>query len=83
MFKEGGIVNQETLGFILNKLRIESGMRQEDVANTIGIDQYRISEIERDYKGKTPRVVTLVDFLDAIGYEFVIQKKPNIMRAKW
>lgn len=75
LFKEGGIVNPESLGLILNKLRVDSGMRQQDVAEIMGVDQYRISEIERDYIGKTPRLVTLYKFLDAIGYELVIQKK--------
>lgn len=75
VFKEGGVVNNESIGLILNRLRVESGMRQQDVAEKLGVDQYRISEIERDYVGKTPRVITLVNFLDAIGYELVIQKK--------
>lgn len=77
LFKEGGIVNAESLGYILNKLRVETGLRQQDVAETMGVDQYRISEIERDYIGKTPRLVTLFKFLDAIGYQLVIQKKPK------
>lgn len=82
VFKEGGIVNNESIGLILNKLRIESGMRQQDIAEKLGIDQYRISEIERDYIGKTPRVITLVNFLDAIGYELVIQKKGKEKKRK-
>lgn len=82
LYKEGGVANAESIGLILNKLRVESGMRQLDVAAMIGVDQYRISEMERDYHRKTPRLITMVKFLNAIGYDLVIQKKEKPKKAK-
>ena len=65
----------ETIGYILNLLRVGSGKTQKDVAEGMKCDQYRISEIERDYENKKPKVSTLLDFLNCIGFELVIRKK--------
>lgn len=65
--------NEETLGFILNKLRVDAGYQQKELAEKLGAQQYRISKMETDQR--PPRLETIMHFLDVVGWEIVIRRK--------
>lgn len=77
--KKYALVEKELklIGNLLWNIRTSTQFTQGDVASKINSQQSFISSLEsaNTKRKKIPSLLTLVRYLDAIGYELVIRKK--------
>jgi transcriptional regulator with XRE-family HTH domain len=62
----------------LRQLRVSSGVHQVDLAEMSGYDRSAIARLETHRLGKrgqNPKLNTIIDLADVLGYELVLQPK--------
>jgi transcriptional regulator with XRE-family HTH domain len=63
----------DKIGTMLNNIRVEQSITQEELARKMKVAQSYISQTESNRK--KPTLPTLIKYLKACGYEIVFQKK--------
>lgn len=72
-------VGQPMATWILSDLRKRTGKSLQDVGDAMGVNKFRISQIERDYPNIT--LTVMLRYMDALGAGVVYQVEGEVVRS--